>query len=152
MARLTDPKTGLILTSLTPDIIPKCYEYIYDVKAGNAKGEVIPTLAGLALFLGVTRKTLLNWEKQQQDNESYGEIMEAFDMLDTNQEVITVNGGLTGVFNPGLVKIIMGKYGYVEVNKVDNTSSDGSMTPVANARDLSDAELEAIISKDEPKA
>jgi hypothetical protein len=136
MARLTDPKTGLILTSLTPEILPLCAAYIARFIDGENKREHIPTMAGLAIHLGISKKTLYNWKDQQQENESYSEMMEILEFLNTNQEVITVNGGLNGVFNSGIVKIILGNHGYVESSKVDSTSSDGSMTPAPNVIEI----------------
>jgi len=40
-----------------------------------------------------------------------------------------MDGGLGGDLNANLVKLLMGKHGLSEKSSVDQTSSDGSMTP-----------------------
>ena len=99
--------------------------------------ELIPSIAGLALFLGVSRSTLYEWAKH---NKSFSDTLE--DLLGT-QEVSLLNGGLRGRFNAQISKLALANHGYSDKQEIDNKSSDGSMSPV---RDLSDEELLKIAS------
>lgn len=85
--------------------------------------EVIPSVAGLALYLGVARSTVYEWAKQNKD---FSDTLE--DLLGT-QEVSLLNGGLRGRFNPTISKLLLANHGYSDKQEVDNKSSDGSMTP-----------------------
>ena len=40
-----------------------------------------------------------------------------------------INGGLMGDFNASIAKVMMTKHGYSDKQEIDNTSSDGSMSP-----------------------
>lgn len=85
--------------------------------------EVIPSVAGLALYLGVHRSTLYEWGKQNKDfSDTLGSLQDV-------QEVSLLNGGLRGRFNPAISKLALANHGYSDKQEIDNKSSDGSMTP-----------------------
>jgi hypothetical protein len=85
----------------------------------------VPTVAGLACVLGVTRKTVYEWAKDQNKPE-FCDILEE---LAQKQERALVKGGLLGAFNAPISKMMLTKHGYSDKVENDHTSSDGSMTP-----------------------
>lgn len=89
------------------------------------KGEVIPTLAGLSLFLGVSRSTINLWATQEDKKE----FSEAFEKIKAKQELLLVSGGLSGNMNSTITKLILANHGYSDKVETDHKSSDGSMTP-----------------------
>lgn len=109
------------------DMLEKIKQYIshfQDPESSKMKTrEVTPTMAGLAIYLGITKKTLYNWAENNE------ELLHAFDELQDTQETILISGGLSGEFNAPISKLILTNHGYSDKQVIDNTSSDGSMTP-----------------------
>lgn len=87
-------------------------------------GDVVPTLAALALHVGVSIPTLYAWAKE--DNP---EFLYVFNRLELLQHKSLVNGGLAGGFNPAVTKMMMTKHGYSDKIEQSHTSPDGSMSP-----------------------
>jgi hypothetical protein len=86
-------------------------------------GDVVPSRAGLALELGLSRSTLANWEK-------IPAFLVTLEKIAHLQERISLNGGLTGKLNSTIVKLLLANHGYSDKVQQDVTSSDGSMSPV----------------------
>lgn len=89
-------------------------------------GDVVPSRAGLALELGISRTTLANWEK-------HPEFLVTLDMIAYLQERISLNGGLRGELNSTIVKLLLANHGYSDKVQQDNISTDRSMSPAAPA-------------------
>ena len=68
-------------------------------------GDVIPTLEGMAQYLGVSRKTLFNW------SESHDEFLHSLDACNAEQKKVTLNLGLTGDFNATIAKLVLANQG-----------------------------------------
>ncbi len=94
--------------------------YATDYEEG---GDTVPTVAGLAILLGVARSTVYLWAKD------YPEISDAVDLVLPYQERALVNGGLSGKFSAPITKLMMGAHGYADKQELDHRSGDGSMTP-----------------------
>lgn len=89
----------------------KGYE-IYDTKF-KVK---LPTIEGFALFLNVSKKSLLNWEKE------YPEFLHALDKIRAEQHNRLVNSGLSGEYNPTIAKLILSSnHNYKERSEQENT-------------------------------
>lgn len=86
-------------------------------------GDVVPSRAGLALELDLSRATLANWEKHPAFLATLGKIAYL-------QERISLNGGLKGDLNSTIVKLLLANHGYSDKVQQDNVSSDGSMSPM----------------------
>jgi hypothetical protein len=85
----------------------------------------VPTVAGLACVLGVTRKTIYEWVK----DENKPEFCDILEELSQKQERQLVKGGLMGEFNAPISKMMLTKHGYSDRVENDHTSSDGSLAP-----------------------
>lgn len=85
--------------------------------------EVVPSIAGLACFLGKSRSRVYEYAEQ---NAEFKDTLEGIKVL---QESKLINGGLKGDFNPTIAKLMLSNHGYSEKHEVDNTSSDGSVRP-----------------------
>lgn len=99
-------------------------------------GDVVPSRAGLALELDLSRATLANWEK-------HPEFLATLWKISYLQERISLNGGLKGDLNSTIVKLLLANHGYSDKVQQDNVSSDGSMNPAKAA----EAVLAAIEKK-----
>lgn len=103
------------------DRINKAREYLmggYEVAE-----DLVPSNAGLACYIGTTKASITAWGHE---NEEFSELLQSIQVL---QEKKLLNGGLAGVFNAPITKMMMTKHGYSDKIEQDNTSSDGSMTP-----------------------
>jgi hypothetical protein len=101
-------------TKLTAAMVKKAHDYDY-IKLRQA----IPTMEGLALFLGVNRSSVYEWQKG--DTKLHEEFSHIADGLLAQQANELINKGLKGVFNAKITTLILsGKHGYVEKTEVDN--------------------------------
>ena len=88
-------------------------------------GDVVPSIAGLACVLGVTRETCRAWGNDP-DKAEFSAILGE---LAQRQERELLNNGLAGNFNAPITKMMLTKHGYSDRVEQDMTSSDGSMKP-----------------------
>jgi len=97
-------------TRQTPKVIKAAREYL-----GNYEkfGDVIPSIAGLAVAIKVHRSMLYAWAKH--DTSPFQDILA--DILDKQEQVLWTKG-LSGEFNSNLVKLALGKHGYHDKQEV----------------------------------
>lgn len=94
------------------------YERIVKVK--------LPTIEGLAVYLGISRETVYAWEKEE-DKKSFSDILGKLRAVQANT---LINNGLSGDYNPVIAKLLLMKHGYVEKQETDVTSKGESVAPV----------------------
>ena len=98
-------------TSYSETMLARAQEY---VKGGFAEQEdLMPSVVGLAKWLGVARQTLYNW------SDEHPEFLDTLDQLEDEQERTLFNKGLDGTFNSTITKLALGNHGYSD--KTDNT-------------------------------
>lgn len=88
-------------------------------------GDVVPTIAGLACELKISRETIYDWITHD-DKVAFSDTVKNISSI---QERKLVSGGLSGVMNAMITKLLLNNHGYSEKHVVDNKSSDGSMSP-----------------------
>lgn len=71
-------------------------------------GEPVPTIAGLAEWLDITRRTVYDWAAQEEKAE-FSHIVEK---IMAKQERMLMAGGLNGGLNPTITKLALSKHGY----------------------------------------
>jgi hypothetical protein len=96
--------------------------YNLPAKEGGA-GDVIPSGAGLCCWLGISRSTRDEWIKD------YPEFSGTCEAIAVMQEKSCVNGGMAGLFNASITKLLLANHGYSDKVQSDMVSSDGTMTP-----------------------
>lgn len=109
-------------TDYDDEIIESTKEYLETYKE---QGDVIPSVAGLAVHLQIARSTIYDWASQEEKKE-FSDILN--NILST-QERVLMNKGLTSEFNSNIVKLALGKHGYTD--KSDFTSG-GKPIPILN--------------------
>lgn len=107
-------------TKLTDELMDKAKVY---VQKDYLIDELIPTMQGLALYLGVSNKVLYNWRNE---NDEFLHIVE--DLMDLQAKNL-FRGGLTGDFNASITKLLLTKHGFSDRVEQDLRSSDGTMQP-----------------------
>jgi hypothetical protein len=106
----------------TPELVNRARGYLTSYQD---MGDLIPSIAGLACVLGVTRETCRAWGNDPEKAEFSAILME----LMQRQERALLNGGLGGNFNAPITKMILTKHGYSDAVDNRHTSPDGSMSP-----------------------
>lgn len=94
-------------------------------------GDLVPSVAGLAIYLNISRETVYAWSKDPEKSE-FSDIVSR---LMAKQEIKLLHGGLDGSFNPTISKLMLSKHGYSEKQDIDLSSKDGSMSPVGSKLD-----------------
>lgn len=84
------------------------------------QGRPIPTVPGLGLCLGVTRKCLHDWARKHPD------FSEVYDELIKTQEDLLLAGGLDGKFNATITKLVLSaRHEYREKTAVEQSGPGG---------------------------
>jgi len=77
----------------------------------------LPTIEGLAVYLGIARNTVYDWEDKYKD---FSHIIEELRAIQADR---LINNGMSGDYNPTIAKVLLTKHGYRE--GVENTGKDG---------------------------
>ena len=102
-------------SELTEEVIKRALVYLCD--GFLDVNQVVPTVAGLACYLGKSRNRMYEWAKISQE---FRDILEG---IATTQESLLVNGGLRGDFNAPVTKMMLTKHGYSDKIEQDVTSN-----------------------------
>lgn len=102
-------------TVYSEELVEKAWEYANG--GWETAGDKVPSVAGLACELGISRETCYEWEKHE--DKEFSDILEA---IARNQERKLVNGGLGGEFKEGITKMMLSKHGYADAVKQTNFS------------------------------
>ena len=101
-------------SELTPEVIEKAWAYL---KGGyKSQGNAVPSVAGLAFALGKSRNVLYEWSKRSNE---FNDILEC---IATTQEMLLIDGALTGDYSAPFTKLLMTKHGYSDKVETDVTS------------------------------
>ena len=79
-------------------------------------GDIVPSVAGLACVLKVSRDTIYEWVKHK-DKEEFSDIIK---VLSTAQERSLINGSLGNELNPTISKLLLGKHGYSDKAEIES--------------------------------
>ncbi len=92
-------------TNYSPEILDKTRAYV----DGGWEGiDEFPQISGLAIFLGITRKTIYEWMKE----EDKAEFCDMTEQLMARQENVLLNKSIVGDFNPTITKLALTRHGY----------------------------------------
>ena len=94
--------------------------YLFEYKE---QGDVIPSVAGLAVWLSVARSTIYEWGKV---HPAFSDTLEA---ILAEQNRLALSGGISGAWSGPICKLVLSNHGMVERKQTDHVSSDGSMAP-----------------------
>ena len=97
-----------------PELLGKAQYYI---KNWEELGRAIPSNTSLALYLGVTRRTVQEWNS----DEDKPEFSLMIDEIQSMQEQKLFDMGLTGDYNASIVKLALTKHGYSDKQETEST-------------------------------
>ena len=120
-------------TKYLPELCEKADEYLLlnqdeEVEIPNSKGTrtkvKLPTVEGFALFLGVNKDTLYEW------NKLYPDFSDSLSKIVIEQKKRLLNKGLEGTYNSTIAKLVLSSnHGMREGTDV---TSDGKPIPLLN--------------------
>lgn len=76
-------------------------------------GDIVPSVAGLACYLGKSREAMYEYSRISKD------FSDTLDNIKTIQENKLINKGLTGDFNSTITKLMLANHGYSDKQIVD---------------------------------
>ena len=117
-------------TKYTEELLERAREY---VDSPPSDDDVVHSIAGLAIHLGIARDTVHAWAKDPEK----GIFSDIVDDVLAKQERRLLAGGLTGGYNASIAKLMLTKHGYAD--KVENDNRHA-----IDLSHLSDEELQAI--------
>lgn len=109
---------------LNEELLEKAKHYL--IEGFKEIENLVPSTAGLCCYLGVSKSAVYEWSKDTIDNRNNPirkEFMDTLEAIQTKQEMMLANGGLSGAFNPTITKLMMANHGYSEKNSTDITSN-----------------------------
>jgi len=98
-------------TKYNKDILAKANDYLTHYK----EFEPVPSIAGLAVYLDISRETVRDWASQENKEEFSGIVQQVM----TKQELELLKGGLKGEYNASITKLMLTKHQYSD--KTENT-------------------------------
>lgn len=109
----------------TPELIQKAKDYLSDDDDINYKseGDVVPTVVGLAITIGVVKSTVYDWAE---DTEK--EFSDMLALCNTKSERALINGSLGNDMNSNIAKLMLSKHGYSESKDIKHTGDGLNMT------------------------
>ena len=102
-------------TDYSQAMLDAAEEYIINYK--EIHGDAIPSIAGLACVLGVSKSTVYLWR------DNHPKFSDTLSRILTWQERDTINGGITGEFNSTISKLVLANHGYSDTSTVNQTTT-----------------------------
>lgn len=109
----------------TPELIAKAVKYV-DTE-GTVSDDVLPTIAGLAVYLGISRETIRLWAADKNKPEFFGIV----EQLMAKQEKKLINGSIMNDYNATISKLLLSKHGYSDKQETTLQGPEGGPIAVA---------------------
>jgi len=118
---------------ITSELIGKASAYL-DTCTDNISEKIkkvsLPSIEGFALFLGIHRDTVYDWESKSKTDTVDGEKDPAFELYEQFSDILArvrqeqakrlIDNGLSGNYNPTIAKLLLSsKHDYVEKTETD---------------------------------
>lgn len=100
-------------TNFNQEVIDMAEEY--RTEGYKKDGSIIPSVAGLSLYINVARSTIYKW-KEEEGKEAFSDILAK---ILSEQERLLLNKGLSGDFNSTITKLVLGKHGYSDKQETE---------------------------------
>lgn len=102
-------------TKLTEELVGQAWEYLESCSSMGTH-QLLPTIEGLALTLHISKETMYQWEKE---NDDFSDVLR--ELRDTQANKLMQNS-LMNRYNSTISKLMLSKHGYIEQRQDDITS------------------------------
>jgi len=99
----------------------------------------LPTIEGLAVYLGIARHTVYDWQ------EKYPDFLRIIDELQAIQADRLINNGMSGDYNPTIAKVLLTKHGYREGQEISGPNGK-DLIPDKQSKDKTDKALNEFLN------
>lgn len=99
-------------TKYNKDILAKARDYLVNF---DSYGDIVPSVAGLAVALRVGDTTVHRWATE----DDKGEFRDTLEAIKTKQHTLLLSGGLSGEYNATIAKLMLANHGYSERSAVE---------------------------------
>ena len=106
-------------TKYNADMLAKAQDYVVNYAD---HGDAVPTVAGLACELQVTKSTVYLW------GETHKQFSDTLDAIQQAQERKLASGGLDGSFQPTIAKLMLANHGYHEKQQLEHSGDLPAIT------------------------
>lgn len=120
----------------TPEILENAEDYLNN---HESYGDVVPSDAGLANHLGITRSTLYEWASHN-DKQAFSDTL---DRIAIRQHSLLVSKGLTSEFNAAITKLMLHNHGYSDRQQTEHS---GHLSYSDMSEDDLDAKLRELMA------
>jgi len=104
-------------TKYNQAIISNTQQYL---ETYESLGHKIPTLAGLAVTLGIDKETVTRWGQDTKNKAKFSKLVQR---IKTAQEQQLIDNGLDGTFNASITKLCLSKHGYHDNPQANQAAS-----------------------------
>lgn len=84
-------------------------------------GDEIPSNVGLAIHLGISQRILNYWA----NDEDKKDFLHILDCIQSKQQQVLINKGLSNDFNSNICKLVLGKHGFSDKQETELSGPDG---------------------------
>lgn len=119
-------------TTYTLEVVEKAYDYIENY---SLYGDAVPSVVGLCKVIDRSRAVIYKWAALE-DNE----FIDILQKINENQEHVCINKSITGEYNAAIAKLLLGKHGYSDNQKVESNIT------IRDVTEMTDEELARIAS------
>jgi hypothetical protein len=116
----------------TPKVVAEALDYVENYAL---RGDAVPSVVGLCRAIDRARSTVYDWASQE--GNEFGDILQ---MINENQEHVCINKSITGEYNAAIAKLLLGKHGYSDNQKVESNIT------IRDVTEMTDEELARIAS------
>lgn len=98
---------------LDAELLEKAKKYLTD--GFSEAGSVVPSVAGLSCYLGVSKKAIYNWSEDNEHNNNDPiriDFIHTLAAIQAKQEMLLINGGLSQAFSGTITKLMLANHGY----------------------------------------
>lgn len=106
-------------TKYSEELLIKAEDYLITYKTDY--NNLIPSVPGLACALDIVKSTIYKWGEEKP------EFSDLLARLQQKQEMALMDGGLGGIMNSNIVKLVLSKHGYSDKQAIDHTTNGESI-------------------------
>lgn len=130
-------------TLLNEAMLEKAEHYM--VEGYTEIGNIVPSVAGLCCYLGISKSTAYEWASTSDKDQIRKRFSDTLEAIQTKQEMLLINGGLSQVYSGTITKLMLANHGYSEKLNQDITTNGESINkPAIDTSKLTDEQLRSL--------
>lgn len=130
-------------TLLNEAMLEKAEHYM--IEGYKEVENIVPSVAGLCCYLGISKSTAYEWASTSDKDQIRKQFSDTLEAIQTKQEMLLINGGLSQVYSGTITKLMLSNHGYSEKLNQDITTNGESINkPAIDTSKLTDEQLRSL--------